>query len=192
MKCATRVLTALAKLLGFDLSAPPATRGYTVTLLQQNGNVVAYGGGSLDLTDMTFVGRESGFAAVMQPSVGIIQTGPTVSGLADSYTGISGPPGFGGGDLGYASSGSGDFVGIEPAARASLIVPSGYQSWHHLSSTSTWDNQTFSSLGLTPGTYVWTWGTGIHKEFFVVQVGPERASLGLLGYRWRRRKRAKA
>jgi hypothetical protein len=173
MKCATRVLTALAKLLGFDLSAPPATRGYLVRLLQQNGNVVAYGHGSLDLTGLTFVGSGVGFAALMQPSVGIIQTGPTVSGLADYYTGISGPPGFGGGDLSNASSGSGDFVGIEPTGRSQLIVPPGYQSRQDLSSTSTWENQTFSSLGLTPGNYVWTWRTWNHKEYFVVDVGPE-------------------
>jgi hypothetical protein len=53
---------------------------------------------------------------------------------------------------------------------------------------------------LTPGTYVYTWGTGAHADSFTVQIGPtaapEPASLTLLGigvaslagYGWRRRR----
>jgi hypothetical protein len=82
-------------------------------------------------------------------------------------------------------------------------IPHGYTSGHSLSSTATWNSQTFSSLGVTPGTYVWTWGTGAHADSFTLQVGPatampEPASLtllgigavGLAGYGWRRRRRA--
>jgi hypothetical protein len=84
-------------------------------------------------------------------------------------------------------------------------VPSGYVSGNLLSSTSTWDNATFTSLGVTPGTVVWTWGSGAHADSFTLQIGPTTAtpeptsltllglgSLSLLGYGWRRRNRAAA
>jgi hypothetical protein len=34
-----------------------------------------------------------------------------------------------------------------------------------LSDTSTYDNATFASLGVTPGTYEWTWGAGVNQNF---------------------------
>ena len=60
---------------------------------------------------------------------------------------------------------------------------------------STYNNQTFASLGVTPGTYVWTWGGGGSFRNFTLIVGaagaaiPEPAALrcsGALspGYCW--------
>ena len=46
-----------------------------------------------------------------------------------------------------------------------LYVPEGYVSGNPLSDTSTYDNQTFASLGVTPGKYEWTWGTGSNQNF---------------------------
>jgi hypothetical protein len=72
-------------------------------------------------------------------------------------------------------------------------------------STATWDNTTISGLGLTPGTYEWTWGSvanGNADDLKVVIPAsiPEPASLtllglgavGMMGYAWRRRRRAAA
>jgi hypothetical protein len=33
-------------------------------------------------------------------------------------------------------------------------------------------NQTFASIGLTPGTYTWTWGSGSNADSLTVQIGP--------------------
>ena len=59
----------------------------------------------------------------------------------------------------------------------------------------TYDNQTFSSLGVTPGAYEWTWGSGANQNF-TLDIGtavpepstwammlPGFAGLGFAGYR---------
>jgi hypothetical protein len=52
-----------------------------------------------------------------------------------------------------------------------LFVPNGYVSDSPLSDTSTYDNQTFVTLGATPGTYVWTWGSGADADSFTLDIG---------------------
>jgi len=66
-------------------------------------------------------------------------------------------------------------------------VPQGYVSDTPLSSGATWNNATFASLGVTPGTYVWTWGTGLPNQNFTLIIGgagvPDGGStLSLLGF----------
>jgi hypothetical protein len=89
-----------------------------------------------------------------------------------------------------ADSGSGDVVAIVGNGASLglppfLNVPAGYVSGGPLSDTATFDNATFASLGATPGTYTWHWGTGAHADSFTLQIGPvattpEPASLALL------------
>ena len=50
------------------------------------------------------------------------------------------------------------------------MVPTGYVSGNALSDTATWSGRTFATLGVAPGTYVWTWGTGANQNF-TLQVG---------------------
>ena len=57
-------------------------------------------------------------------------------------------------------------VGFSASINGStLIVPLGYISGSALSDSSTYDNATLASHGVTPGTYVWTWGTGANQNF---------------------------
>ena len=34
----------------------------------------------------------------------------------------------------------------------------------------TFNNATFASLGLTPGTYIWSWGTGLPNQNFTLKI----------------------
>jgi len=60
----------------------------------------------------------------------------------------------------------------------------GYVSDTALSSSATWLNNTFASLGLTPGTYEWTWGDGGANQNFtlVIEAAPDGGTtISLLG-----------
>jgi len=56
-----------------------------------------------------------------------------------------------------------------------------------LTNSMTFDNATFASLGVTPGTYEWTWGTGLRNQNFTLIIGgagvPDGGStVSLLGF----------
>jgi hypothetical protein len=195
-------LAVVACLIDFGLVARPAQAGFIMTALEQNGNVVFTGSGTLDLTDLTSGGGATQNAQVI-PVLGVILIGSSNVVVVDRYKGFTGPGSFGPGTgAPNPDNGSAALVGIDGEVPF-LEVPSGYVSGNPLSDNATYDNQTFSSLGLTPGTYDFTWGTGAHADSFTVQIGPattatpEPASLtllgsgaaGLAGFCWRRRKR---
>jgi hypothetical protein len=139
---------------------------YEVTLEQVGSNVVATGSGAIDLTGLTFELTTTESGGVVYPSLGTIFTGTTSLADVDEFFGISSTT-FGSGVARFADSGSGDRVGISGA----LFVPHGYMSGAALSDSMIFNNATFASLGVTPGTYVWTWGTGLPNQSFTLQIG---------------------
>jgi hypothetical protein len=178
----------LALVLASLLSVRSAQAGYTVTLQQVGPDVVATGSGAINLRGLTF-SSSSTVANLPKIDPGpwlspyaegcSISTGPTSS-TVDSYQGgPSGPMSFGTSFAGTsASSGSGDMVGIaEVSSRlfftgVSISVPSGYVSGTALSDSATYSGKTLATLGVTPGTYVWTWGTGANQNF-TLKILPE-------------------
>ena len=63
-------------------------------------------------------------------------------------------------------------------------MPAGYVSGDPLSDSSIYDNVTFASLDVIPGTYEWTWGDGVNQNFtlqIIAPAVPEPSSLPLLG-----------
>jgi hypothetical protein len=98
----------------------------------------------------SFSRQQLGIVGRILPSDAQIVSGPTSSQPFDTYGGFTGPSSFGSGGINLADGGSGDIVGIIGAANQ-LAVPSGYVSGRTLSDTSTYHNQTFASLGATPG-----------------------------------------
>jgi hypothetical protein len=180
----TRKIAAVGALaaLGFAIGvAPRAEAAFIATIEQIGSNVVVTGSGSLDLTGLTFLDT-GGTTSGIDPAASVLSIGPAGSVPTDVYRGsINGPSNFGSGGIAQpSSSGSGDRAGLQ--LDFGVFVAQGYVSGDALSDTSTYDNATFSSLGLTSGTYVWTWGSGADADSFTLEIGvPEPASLALLG-----------
>jgi VPDSG-CTERM motif len=90
----------------------------------------------------------------------------------------------GGGGLFSPNTSSGDFVGINNSPLGDIFVPQGYVSDTALSDSMTFNSATFASLGLTPGTYTWSWGTGLRNQNFTLIIGgagvPDGGSTGSL------------
>jgi hypothetical protein len=145
--------------------------------------------GTIDLAALSIFENASAEAS-MAPFEGILDTGPTSFTLVDEYQGaITGPKSFGSGLLlTAANSGSGDMVGISDGpvfGQPIVTVPSGYVSGVALSDMATYDNTTLGTLGATPGTYTWTWGSGPTEDSFTLDIvapisAPEPGSLALL------------
>jgi hypothetical protein len=221
MRFAERIAVAVAAgtlLIGLASSVGTAYAGYVVTLRQVGGffggAVDASGSGKIDLAGLTF--EDTGnFAVGMQPSKGLLVTGlpmssPIVGPFVELgfYQGFKGPSNFGSGKVTSGSSGTGDAVGIDAAPGPHddfLGVPLNYISDTSLTSTLTFAGQDFQSLGVTPGTYKWTWGPGPDQNFTIAigAVGatvPESstwammllgfAGLGFAGYRQARKGRS--
>jgi len=170
------------------LSASSAQAGYVVDLTQTGGNVVATGSGAIDLTGLSLDPHcNFGCSANggINPPLASISIGPVISAPTQVYVGFTGPKSFGMGGFTLPSSGSGDIVAIDGFFEE-LSVPLGYISDSPLSDTATYDSQTFSSLGATPGTYKWTWGSGANQNFTLVigTVVPEPSTwaMMLLGF----------
>ncbi len=186
MERANRIVGAAAvgaaMLIG--LPAPSAQAAYIVDLTQQGSNVVATGSGTIDLTDLAF-NQTVVVSAGIIPDEPAISTGPTTPETLIFYTGYTGPTSFGTGLPTSASNGSGDLVDL---ASDSLGVPLSYVSGSFLLDSSTYNNQTFSTLGVTPGTYKWTWGSGAHADTFTLVIGaaaipePSTWAMMLLGF----------
>jgi hypothetical protein len=158
----------VAMLVGFGLSAPPAQAGYTVTLEQVGSDVVATGSGTIDLAGLSFV-MSGGTAAQIEPDAAVEGAGPAINTPIDIYSGVAGPSTFGSGGFTLANTGSGASVNIL-GRFGEIYVPAGYMSGGALPDSATYSNATFSSLGVAPGTYVWTWGTAAADDSFTLDV----------------------
>jgi hypothetical protein len=170
-----------AGLLVLAATGPMARAAYTVTFQQEGSNVVATGSGTLNISGLIYQVTEPNHSTVF-PGAGLALIGPATSADTDEYTSVSfsGPFDFGSGDDDIAgTSGSGNLVGIAFPTQE-VLVPQGYVSGAALSDTSTWSGQTFSTLGITPGTYTWTWGSGATADSFTLETVPEPASGGLV------------
>jgi hypothetical protein len=135
-------------------------------LREVGASVVATGSGPINLTGLTFEAPGAGPIAINAQEAYIL-TGPGETGRGDLYSGFTGPTSFGSGFGFGPNTSSGDVVGIT-AFQGLLTVPTGYVSGAALSDDMTFNNSTFASLGVTPGTYVWSWGQGANQRFTLI------------------------
>jgi hypothetical protein len=182
--------------LGLVVGKPGGTAqaGVIIDITQVGPDVVTTVSGTINLTGLTHF-LSSSTVPTITPADASVYLGPVGGGNYDAYSGVIGPTSFGPGGEVVASSGSGDFFGkgFAVGGVSPIVVPQGYVSGTFLSATDTYANQTFSSLGLTPGTYTYTWSS----DSLTVQIVPEPASIvqvgigglmGLVYYAWRRRR----
>jgi uncharacterized repeat protein (TIGR03803 family) len=179
---ARNVLTALVCLSCF---VQTARASFIYNVVQLGPNVVTNGSGTIDTASLSFVGGNETDGSFAIPSEAWLVGGP-IGYVADGvYRGISGPSAFGTGGTvappNSATSGGGDLFGT--SGGTTLFLPPGYQSEAPLSNTDTYNNTTISLLGFTPGTYVYTWGSGPTADSLTINIGtvPEPASLAMLG-----------
>jgi MYXO-CTERM domain-containing protein len=209
------LVAGVALLLG---GAGQARAAFVITIFQNGPNVEADGSGSLNLTGLHQAASANGNVPSVFAAVGFVKIGdPSRNSTTPEWATISGSGTFGGGGLFSASSGTGLLIGVDVSGLGgkALAVDSGYTSGTSITDSSTWNNTTINGpggLGLTPGTYTWTWTipavvgpdtpppTTDSITVNIVSSVPAPPSviplltgaLGLLGYGWRRRRQAAA
>lgn len=161
-----------------------ANASFIINIDQVGSNVVASGSGSFNLTGLT--DRGNGGYAIPQttPEFGILDIGGANHTPVEVYTILQGPTSFGTGWISFSSTETGPLVGISPAGQANnedLFLPPDYIGGTTITNSDTWESATLDSLGLTPGTYTWTWGTGANADSLTVNVVPEPAMLAVFG-----------
>ena len=134
--------------------------GAVIDITQVGANVMMTGSGVIDLDGLQL--NSSGpFPAngVIWPDAAEILVGSSANDGVDIYTSASGPTTMGSGAESVGSSGLGGLFGVGTALLGTpvIYVPKGYMTDTPLSGTSMFDNTTLAALGLTPGTYVYTW-----------------------------------
>jgi hypothetical protein len=144
---------------------------FTAVITEVGLNVVMSGTGTFNLNDLTTTFNFGGTGASVTANTARLTIGTTGTNITQ-YSGntLTGPSTFGSGTQRNASSGTGSMFGVAPfVTDRTILVPTGYVSGTNITGSSTYLNQSLSSLGLTSGTYTWTWGTGSNSGSFVLQ-----------------------
>ena len=130
------------------------------------------GSGSFNLTALslnTSGPNQSGFSA--GPAIWVI--GPSASTQRYAGTSLTGySTTFGSNLVVPTPISSGSTFGVVSGGVTSrqIAVPSGYTSNTVISGTATYPGATIASMGLTPGTYIWAWGSGSNSSSIVMVI----------------------
>lgn len=193
MKLKTALLAAASVAL---LSAQSAIAALTFTLEEVGTDVVLTGSGTANLTELAFYSDETGEGGGVYPSFGIFLSS---SGDIDLYEILSFID-FGSGPGAETINTLGPPIGVIALEGPPylLAVPDGYVSGEPIAtSTSTFANTDLATLGVTPGTYTWTWGRGTNADSATLTAVPEPSTYATLAgvlfiglAVWRRQRKA--
>jgi hypothetical protein len=182
---------AISGFFGFALIGAGSARALVVvTVSEVWGDVVMNGSGSLNVSALTYIGGTAiSYGIDPITSTFLANYGPQTS----LYQGqFSLPTNLGPGTANILpSSGSGDSFGIAFYADVAggtyvqtptLFAPNGggYTNGAPIISTSIYSGHTIASLGLTPGNYTWSWGSGATADSITMQIGSPAAVPGPL------------
>lgn len=147
----------------------PAYATLTFRLTESGSDVTLTATGSVNTAALTpsFFGFCGVGTGVVDASTGQFCTG---AGAAVRHAGLTGPTSFGPGSLFQGASSVGDTVYMV-GALGELFLPSGYVSGAPLSGSSTFPGITLAAMNVTPGTYIWTFGSGATADSVVFVVG---------------------
>jgi hypothetical protein len=177
-------LLVAAGALALLFAAPPARAAYIVNIYQDGANVKADGEGALNLTGLrrSFGGEQTNLATFLYSLQGWILLAPGGPINYGSWLGVTGPSNLG--NSGPINATNNTFPGIVGVAGSfgQLFVPEFYSGGPLPSGTATWNNQDFTTMGISPGSYTWTWGQEAEDQKFIINVGnqvPESSSVVL-------------
>jgi len=165
-------------ILLFAASIASSQAAVVINIYQSGSNVLASGSGTINTASFGSHSTAS-WSGMVVAYEAMVFVG--VSSDVFVYP-IAGPQSFGSGDRFVADSNTGDVFGIYGN---NLYTPASYSSGAQLSGTSTYNSKTIAALGMTPGTYTWTWGSGATADSAQLIVGtapvPEPSACVLLG-----------
>jgi len=143
-----------------------------ITILEVGGNIVVSGTGSVNLTALTSAGADAIVDSVNPSNAIVTIVEGNGSYAVDTYSGFTGPTSFGSGTvtLGNNAAINSNNFGFNTTTGL-IYVPSGYVSGTQLSGGTQYTSQTYLSMGVTAGNYVWTWGSGANADSITLQVG---------------------
>jgi hypothetical protein len=159
------------------LAVSATARGdFIIEVSQEGHRVHATGYGHLNTTALGSPKTVDKVEPAVDPSMGLVNIGPARN--VDIYFLSLAPVRFGTGSSTLAHSsggrepvGIGGFLHVNPETTLpGLIVPHGYVSGRPLFARATWDDTTIEELGMAPGVYTWTWGSGKNEDHLILVV----------------------
>jgi hypothetical protein len=158
--------------------ATGSTGAFVVTITQSGPDVVWAGSGSFNLTDLELdlpITITSGFGVNQAIWVaGATTTPPGATGQQYGGASLTYPTTFAlGTQTGGPSATTGSMFGILPGGVSgrTIVVPDGYVSGNIISGSTTYASQTIAGMGLSGGTYIWSWGAGANASSLVMIIG---------------------
>jgi hypothetical protein len=147
---------------------------YYVRVFEDGPNVVMSGSGVIDYTNLfQFVNLQAIDSYVYPGSRQILIGSDSNVSELNRYDPISGitftsPVSFGSGPQIFGDTSTGSPFGV--GGNSFILLPSTYTSGSFMTGSTIYNGKTISSLGLTPGSYDWTWGSGSTFYKFTLEI----------------------